>query len=146
MLTSHRRPTTSSRSHEMNHRSARTCTGADLADRLADSSQPRPEPTGHGGFSRQHVQTARGPRRRLDGCSRKQGSAPPLPVGRSRSDPNPGGMEQVVNIDQTIVPGVVTNMRYRSQNPLNNRTRGSNWIATAALRDRLARRQDRLPG
>ncbi len=53
---------------------------------------------------------------------------------------------QVVNIGQTIVPGVVTTMRYRSQNPLNNRTRGSNWNRNGLVRDRLAQHQVRLSG
>jgi hypothetical protein len=53
--------------------------------------------------------------------------------GGKEVDPNPTrDLVQALNLTQTIAPGVVSAMRYRSQFWLNNRTRGSNWNATAS--------------
>src|SRR5205814_8502985 len=38
----------------------------------------------------------------------------------------------VLSLTQTIVPGLVTRMVYRSQSWLNNKTRGSTWYASSS--------------
>ena len=113
----------------------RTCTGTTSLTGSPNFIFPTsPEADGHGEFSPQSVQTARwtSPVTRKLLLEAGMGTTYYQWGGREL-DPNPGkDLAQVVNINQTIVPGVVTNMRYRSQNPLNNKTRGSNWIATAS--------------
>ena len=93
-----------------------------------------PEADGTGEFSPQRVQTARWTSPMTNKLLLEAGFGTTYyQWGGRELDPNPGkDLVQVVNIGQTIVPGVVTNMRYRSQNALNNRTRGSNWTATAS--------------
>jgi hypothetical protein len=50
-----------------------------------------------------------------------------------REEPsNPNDLIQVLNHTQTITPGVVTTMKYRSQNWLNNKTTGTTWNAAAS--------------
>jgi hypothetical protein len=113
----------------------RTCTGTTSLTGSPNFIFPTsPEADGHGEFSPQRVQTARwtSPVTRRLLLEAGMGTTYYQWGGREL-DPNPArDLVQVVNINQTIVPGVVTNMRYRSQNPLNNRTRGSNWTAAAS--------------
>jgi hypothetical protein len=93
-----------------------------------------PEADGHGEFSPQRVQTARWLSPVTSRLLLEAGFGTTYYQwgGRELED-NPGrDLIQVVELSQTIVPGVTTAMRYRSQNPLNNRTRGSNWTATAS--------------
>ena len=53
-------------------------------------------------------------------------------AGRELLD-NPGrDLVRVVNQQQVVVPGVVVNMTYRSQNWWENKTRGTNWTASAS--------------
>jgi hypothetical protein len=113
----------------------RNCTGTTSLTGSPNFIFPTsPEADGHGEFSPQRVQTARwtSPATQRLLLEAAMGTTYYQWGGRELN-PNPGkDLVQVVNINQTIVPGVVTNMRYRSQNPLNNRTRGSNWTATAS--------------
>ena len=113
----------------------RTCTGTTSLTGSPNFIFPTsPEADGHGEFSPQRVQTARWTSPMTSKLLLEAAFGTTYyQWGGRELDPNPGkDLAQVVNIGQTIVPGVVTNMRYRSQNPLNNRTRGSNWIATAS--------------
>ncbi|HLG59239.1 MAG TPA: carboxypeptidase regulatory-like domain-containing protein [Vicinamibacterales bacterium] len=93
-----------------------------------------PEADGTGEFSPQRVQTGRWTSPVTNRLLLEAGFGTTYyQWGGRELDPNPGkDLVQVVNIGQTIAPGVVTNMRYRSQNALNNRTRGSNWTGTAS--------------
>jgi hypothetical protein len=93
-----------------------------------------PEADGHGEFSPQRVQTARWLSTVTSRLLLEAGFGTTYYQwgGRELED-NPGrDLIQVVELSQPIVPGLTTAMRYRSQNPLNNRTRGSNWTATAS--------------
>ena len=113
----------------------RTCTGTTSLTGSPNFIFPTsPEADGHGEFSPQRVQTARWTSTTTSKLLLEAGFGTTYyQWGGRELDPNPGkDLVQVVNINQTIVPGVVTNMRYRSQNPLNNRTRGSNWTGTAS--------------
>jgi hypothetical protein len=112
----------------------RNCTGTTSLTGSPNFIFPTsPEADGHGEFSPQRVQTARWTSPATSRLLLEAGFGTTYyQWGGRELDPNPGkDLVQVVNINQTIVPGVVTNMRYRSQNALNNRTRGSNWTATA---------------
>jgi hypothetical protein len=113
----------------------RTCTGTTSLTGSPNFIFPTsPEADGHGEFSPQRVQTARWTSTATNKLLLEAGFGTTYyQWGGRELDPNPGkDLVQVVNINQTIVPGVVTNMRYRSQNPLNNKTRGSNWTGTAS--------------
>ena len=113
----------------------RTCTGTTSLTGSPNFIFPTsPEADGHGEFSPQRVQTARWTSPRTSKLLLEAGFGTTYyQWGGRELDPNPGkDLVQVVNINQTIVPGLVTNMRYRSQNPLNNKTRGSNWTAAAS--------------
>jgi hypothetical protein len=93
-----------------------------------------PEADGHGEFSPQRVQTARWTSPATNKLLLEAGLGTTYYQwgGRELED-NPGAdLIQVTDFAQTIVPGVVTAMRYRSQNALENRTRGSNWNASAS--------------
>jgi len=93
-----------------------------------------PEADGTGEFSPQRVQTARWTSTTTNKLLLEAGFGTTYyQWGGRELNPNPGkDLVQVVNIGQAITPGVTTNMRYRSQNALNNRTRGSNWTGTAS--------------
>ena len=93
-----------------------------------------PEADGHGEFSPQRVQPARWTSPVTNRLLLEAGFGTTYyQWGGSELDPNPTeDLVQVVNITQTVAPGVVTRMRYRSQSWLNNRTRGSSWIASAS--------------
>jgi hypothetical protein len=113
----------------------RTCTGTTSLTGTPNFIFPTsPEADGHGEFSPQRVQTARWTSPMTNKLLLEAGMGTTYyQWGGRELDPNPGkDLIQVVNINQTVAPGVVTNMRYRSQNPLNNRTRGTNWTASAS--------------
>ena len=122
----------------------------DLAHRLAELHLPD---LARGGRPRR-VQPAARPDGALDvagdqqAAARSRRSAPPTTSGAAASSTRTRRRIwcRWSNISQTIAPGVVTSMRYRSQNWLNNRTRGSNWIGDGLVRDRFAQREVRLPG
>jgi hypothetical protein len=90
-----------------------------------------PEADGHGEFSPQRVQTARWTSPVTNRLLLEAGFGTTYyEWGGKELDPNPTrNLVQVVNLTQTIVPGLVTPMRFRSQSWLNNRTRGSTWNA-----------------
>jgi hypothetical protein len=93
-----------------------------------------PEADGHGEFSPQRVQQARWTNPLTSRLLLEAGFGTTYyEWGGKELKPNPNAdLVQVVNLTQTIAPGVVTAMRYRSQFWLNNRTRGSTWFASAA--------------
>jgi hypothetical protein len=93
-----------------------------------------PEADGHGEFSPQRVQQARWTSPVTSRLLLEAGFGTTYyEWGGKEVSPNPTrNLVQVINLAQTIAPGVVTPMRYRSQSWLNNRTRGSTWTATAA--------------
>lgn len=113
----------------------RSCTGTTSLTGSPNFIFPTsPEADGHGEFSPQRVQTGRWTSPVTNRLLLEAGLGTTYYQwgGRELED-NPGrDLVQVVNIGQTIVPGVVTNMRYRSQNWLNNRTSGTTWNASAS--------------
>jgi len=113
----------------------RTCTGTTSLTGSPNFIFPTsPEADGHGEFSPQRVQTARWTSPRTSKLLLEAGFGTTYyQWGGRELDPNPGkDLIQVVELSQLIAPGVTTAMRYRSQNPLNNQTRGSNWTAAAS--------------
>jgi hypothetical protein len=93
-----------------------------------------PEADGHGEFSPQRIQTARWTSPVTNKLLLEAGLGTTYyQWGGRELDNDPGrNLVQVTEIFQTIVPGVTTAMRYRSQNALENRTRGSNWNLIAS--------------
>ena len=93
-----------------------------------------PEADGHGEFSPQRIQQARWTSPYTSKLLLEAGFGTTYyQWGGRELDPNPTeDLVQVVQFTQTIVPDVVTPMRYRSQSWLNNKTRGSTWQASAA--------------
>jgi len=93
-----------------------------------------PEADGHGEFSPQRVQTARWTSPLTNKLLLEAGFGTTYyEWGGKEVDPDPTkDLVQAVNLTQTIAPGVVSSMRYRSQFWLNNRTRGSTWNASAS--------------
>jgi hypothetical protein len=93
-----------------------------------------PEADGHGEFSPQRVQQARWTSAVTSRLLLEAGLGTTYyQWGGRELDPNPTrNLVQVLNLTQTIGPGVVTPMVYRSQSWLNNRTRGSTWNASAS--------------
>ena len=92
-----------------------------------------PEADGHGEFSPQRVQQARWTSTLTNKLLLEAGLGTTYyQWGGRELDPNPTrNLVQVLNLTQTIVPGLVTPMVYRSQSWLNNRTRGSTWYGSA---------------
>jgi hypothetical protein len=99
-----------------------------------------PEADGHGEFSPQRVQTARWTSPLTSKLLLEAGFGTTYYQwgGRELED-NPGrDLIQVIDVATTILPpsatspGVVSAMRYRSQNWLENKTRGSNWNLAAS--------------
>jgi hypothetical protein len=92
-----------------------------------------PEADGHGEFSPQRVQTARWTSPATNRLLLEAGFGTTYYEwgGKELEDNPTRDLVQVVQILQTITPGLVTPMRYRSQSWLNNRTRGSTWNAAA---------------
>ena len=93
-----------------------------------------PEADGHGEFSPQRVQQARWTSAVTNRLLLEAGIGTTYyQWGGRELDPNPTrNLVQVLNLTQTIVPGLVTPMVYRSQSWLNNTTRGSTWNASAS--------------
>jgi len=93
-----------------------------------------PEADGHGEFSPQRVQQARWNSPLTNRLILEAGYGTTYyQWGGRELDPNPTqDLVQVVNFTQTITPDVTSAMRYRSQNWLNNKTRGSTWQASAS--------------
>ena len=93
-----------------------------------------PEADGHGEFSPQRVQQARWTSAVTSRLLLEAGIGTTYyQWGGRELDPNPTrNLVQGLNLTQTIVPGLVTPMVYRSQSWLNNTTRGSTWNASAS--------------
>ena len=92
-----------------------------------------PEADGHGEFSPQRVQTLRWTSPVTNKLLLEAGFGTTYyQWGGRQVDSNPTDLVQVVNLTQAVAPGVTSAMRYRSQNWLDNKTRGSNWVATAS--------------
>jgi hypothetical protein len=112
----------------------RTCTGTTSLTGTPNFIFPTsPEADGTGEFSPQRVQTARWTSPVTSRLLLEAGMGTTFyHWGGKELDSNPRDLVQVTEILQTIVPGVVTPMRFRSHNALNNRTRGTTWNATAS--------------
>jgi hypothetical protein len=91
-----------------------------------------PEADGHGEFSPQRVQTLRWTSPFTSKLLLEAGlGSTYYQWGGRKVDENPTDLVQVVNLTQAVAPGVTSAMRYRSQNWLENKTRGANWVASA---------------
>ena len=113
----------------------RKCTGTTSLTGTPNFFFPTsPEADGHGEFSPQRVQTARWTSPMTNRLLLEAGFGTTYyEWGGKEVDPNPTrDLVQAVNLTQTVAPGVVSSMRYRSQFWLNNRTRGSTWSASAS--------------
>ena len=105
----------------------RSCTGTTSLTGSPNFFFPTsPEADGHGEFSPQRVQTARWTSPLTNKLLLEAGFGTTYyEWGGKEVDPDPTkDLVQAVNLTQTIAPGVVSSMRYRSQFWLNNRTRG----------------------
>jgi hypothetical protein len=93
-----------------------------------------PEADGRGEFSPQRVQTARWTSPLTSRLLLEAGMGTTYYQWAGRElDPNPGrDLVRVVNIGQVVTPTFTGTMTYRSQNWWNNRTRGTNWNASAS--------------
>jgi Carboxypeptidase regulatory-like domain len=113
----------------------RSCTGTTSLTGSPNFFFPTsPEADGHGEFSPQRVQTGRWTSPRTNKLLLEAGFGTTYyEWGGKEVDPDPTkDLVQMVNLTQTIAPGVISSMRYRSQFWLNNRTRGSTWNAAAS--------------
>ena len=93
-----------------------------------------PDAEGNGGTVPLRVQTARWTAPLTSRLLLEAGMGTTYYQWASRElDPNPGrDLVRVVDIGQVLVPGVTTNLTYRSQHWWNNLTRGTNWTAAAS--------------
>jgi hypothetical protein len=112
----------------------RKCTGQTSLTGTPNFFWPTsPEAEGHGEFSPQRVQQVRWTSPVTNKLLLEAGYGNTYYQWGGREEPsNPNDLVQVVNLTQTISPGVVTAMKYRSQNWLENKTSGANWTATAS--------------
>jgi Carboxypeptidase regulatory-like domain len=113
----------------------RSCTGTTSLTGSPNFIFPTsPEADGHGEFSPQRVVQGRWTSPVTNKLLLEAGfGSTYYQWGGRELDPNPTeNLIQVVNFTQTIAPGVVSAMRYRSQNWLDNTTSGSNWNLTAS--------------
>jgi len=96
--------------------------------------QTSPEADGHGEFSPQRVQQVRWTSPATNKLLLEAGFGTTYyQWGGKELDPNPTrNLVQMLNLTQTVAPGVVSAVRYRSQFWLNNRTRGSTWFGSAS--------------
>jgi len=93
-----------------------------------------PEADGHGEFSPQRIQQVKWTSPLTSKLLLDAGFGTTYYEwgGKQLEDDPTANLIQAVNLTQTIAPGVVSSMRYRSQFWLNNRTRGSQFNASAA--------------
>jgi hypothetical protein len=112
----------------------RTCTGSTSLTGSPNFFWPTsPEAEGHGEFSPQRVQQGRWTNPLTSRLLLEAGLGTTYYQWGGREDEsNPNDLVQVVNLTQTIAPGVVTAMKYRSQNWLINKTSGTTWNAAAS--------------
>ena len=111
----------------------RTCTGT-ASFSGSPAAATAPEADGHGEFSPQRVQTGRWTAPLTNRLLLEAGFGTTYYQWAGRElDPNPTrDLVRVVNQQQVVVPGVVTTFTYRSQNWWENKTRGTNWAASAS--------------
>ena len=93
-----------------------------------------PESDGHGEFSPQRVQSLRWTSPVTNRLLLEAGYGTTYyEWGGKELEDNPNRNQPIVlNLTQTIRPGLISPMRYRSQFWLNNRTSGTSWFGTAA--------------
>jgi hypothetical protein len=95
--------------------------------------QTSPEAEGHGEFSPQRVQQVRWTSPVTSRLLLEAGFGNTYYQWGGREEPsNPNNLVQMLDLTQTVSPGVVTAMKYRSQNWLNNQTSGATWNFSAA--------------
>ena len=113
----------------------RTCSGTTSLTGSPNFVFPTsPEADGHGEFSPQRVVTGRWTSPVTSRLLLEAGVGTTYyQWGGRELSPNPTeNLIGVLNLTQTIVPGLTTPMRYRSQNWLDNKTSGTNWFATVS--------------
>src|SRR3954463_12960015 len=112
----------------------RSCTGSTSLTGTPNFFWPTaPEAEGHGEFSPQRVQQARWTSPMTNKLLLEAGIGSTYYQWGGREEPsNPNDLVQMVNLTQTIAPGVVSAMKYRSQNWLDNKTSGTTWNASAS--------------
>ena len=93
-----------------------------------------PEADGHGEFSPQRVVQGRWTSPVTSKLLLEAGFGTTYyQWGGRELDPNPTeNLVQIVNFSQPVAPGVISAMRYRSQNWLDNKTSGTTWNLTAS--------------
>src|SRR4051812_26060346 len=112
----------------------RKCTGSTSLTGTPNFFWPTsPEAEGHGEFSPQRIQQARWTSPYTSKLLLEAGVGSTYYQWGGREEPsNPNDLVQVVNLTQTIGPDVVSAMKYRSQNWLDNKTSGTTWNASAS--------------
>jgi hypothetical protein len=112
----------------------RKCTGSTSLTGTPNFFWPTsPEAEGHGEYSPQRIQQARWTSPMTNKLLLEAGVGSTYYQWGGREEPsNPNDLVQVVNLTQVITPGNVSAMKYRSQNWLNNKTRGVTWNAAAS--------------
>jgi hypothetical protein len=112
----------------------RKCTGSTSLTGTPNFFWPTsPEAEGHGEFSPQRIQQARWTSPMTSKLLLEAGVGSTYYQWGGREEPsNPNDLVQIVNLTQVIAPGVVSAMKYRSQNWLDNKTRGVTWNASAS--------------
>jgi hypothetical protein len=112
----------------------RKCTGSTSLTGTPNFFWPTsPEAEGHGEFSPQRIQQARWISPMTSKLLLEAGIGSTYYQWGGREEPsNPNDLVQMVNLTQAIAPGVTSAMKYRSQNWLENKTRGANWTASAS--------------
>ncbi len=92
-----------------------------------------PEAEGHGEFSPQRVQQLRWTSPMTNKLLLEAGLGNTYYQWGGREEPsNPNNLVQMLDLTQTVSPNVVTAMKYRSQNWLNNQTSGTTWNFSAS--------------
>jgi carboxypeptidase family protein len=95
--------------------------------------QTAPEAEGHGEFSPQRVQQVRWTSPVTSRLLLEAGLGNTYYQWGGREEPsNPNSLVQMLNLTQTVSPGIVAAMKYRSQNWLNNQTDGATWNFSAS--------------
>src|SRR5688572_25790232 len=112
----------------------RKCSGTASFSGSPSPAATTPEADGHGEFSPQRVQTGRWTAPMTNRLLLEAGFGTTYYQWAGKElDPNPTrDLVRVVNQQQVVVPGVVTTFTYRSQNWWENKTRGTNWAASAS--------------
>jgi hypothetical protein len=112
----------------------RKCTGSTSLTGTPNFFWPTsPEAEGHGEFSPQRIQQARWTSPMTNKLLLEAGVGSTYYQWGGREEPsNPNDLVQVVNLTQVITPGNVSAMKSRSQNWLDNKTRGVTWNGAAS--------------